>query len=267
MNKNYNLVYPGLKDYYDVNIFNSNFSNLADGIDSVKSGGLKREVVVASYNTKNPYKEAADFVCTSSNAGDVIANAIEKCCEGGVILFLDGDYIIDKTVKITKTLTLMGYGAKTRFIENSIFDGYTMLYADAENITIKDISFEDNAAAIGGIHIITAAKHSIIIGGCDFTINRSSDGDNVAVLYTMGYKCRILMLGCYIRKHRDNHYIIVGRETYVAGVIMGNYCECIDDDTEIDFNIIVINSSSASKIRHAAQNTRIYIATGGEYNG
>ena len=36
MNTNYGLTYPKETDFYDINIFNSNFSALADGIDSAK---------------------------------------------------------------------------------------------------------------------------------------------------------------------------------------------------------------------------------------
>ena len=37
MNTNYGLTYPKETDFYDINIFNRNFSTLADGIDKAKN--------------------------------------------------------------------------------------------------------------------------------------------------------------------------------------------------------------------------------------
>ena len=51
MNTNYGLTYPKETDFYDINIFNSNFSALADGIDKAKNNNTVKsnyEIVIAS---------------------------------------------------------------------------------------------------------------------------------------------------------------------------------------------------------------------------
>ena len=59
MNTNYGLTYPKETDFYDINIFNSNFSALADGIDSVKNTTVKgnHEIVIASENSSERVKK------------------------------------------------------------------------------------------------------------------------------------------------------------------------------------------------------------------
>ena len=54
MNNNYNITYPSGTDYYDINVFNNNFSKLADAVDSVRSSGYQGDIIVAAYNSTNP---------------------------------------------------------------------------------------------------------------------------------------------------------------------------------------------------------------------
>lgn len=265
MNGNFGLTYPSESDYYNINVFNNNFSKLADGIDKVKSGGIKKEIVIASYNSTNPYKEVADFVCTRNNGAEVIANAIDACNSGGMVLFLDGDYYLKSMVVVNKAVTLCGFGAKTRIIQDNVFTGYAMLSLKERNITIKDLRFEDSQNSVSGIHIIEVMTNNVIIGNCDFIMNWTVRTDDVSVVYVESYKCRVLMVGCYISKHSDNGYVIYSRDSLLYGVVMGNYCESMDDDSEIVFKIYVKNVGSASRIRYAAQNTAFY-SSGGVIN-
>ena len=57
MNNNYNITYPSGTDYYDINVFNNNFSKLADAVDSVRSSGYQGDIIVAAYNSTNPLKK------------------------------------------------------------------------------------------------------------------------------------------------------------------------------------------------------------------
>lgn len=266
MNGNYGLVYPAEKDYYDVNVTNSNFSKLADGIDAVKSGGLKKEVVIASYNTANPYKSVSDYVCTETNASEILAEAVNSCCEGGVILFLDGDYYFGSMVTVDKSVTIWGYGTNTRFIQADQFTGYAILELTKDNTVVKEICMEDSVKAVSGIHLISVSAQSVSVGDCSFVMNRSNESNGVAPLYTESYRCRVLMVGCYIRKHNDAKYVINAENTVIYGVVMGNYCECIDNDEELSVSINVKNIASAQKVKYGAQNTKLFV-NGGAYNG
>ncbi len=266
MNNNYGLVYPAASDYYDVSVTNSNFSKLADSIDDVKSGGLKKEIVVAAYNSLNPYKEVSDYICTGEDDSDVLASAVADCCEGGVIVLLDGDYYLSSTVTVNKSVTLWGYGTNTRFVQADEFNGYTMLMLTKANTTVKEISFEDSEKAAGGIHFISTSATSVSLGDCSFIINRNDTGNLVAPLYTEASRCRVLVVGCNVRKHDDGKYFIQGEDTVVYGVVMGNYCECTDTDGELSISINVKNAASAIRLKCGAQNTEIYVK-GSIYNG
>ena len=46
MNTNYGLTYPKETDFYDINIFNSNFSALADGIDKAKNNNTVKSCLL-----------------------------------------------------------------------------------------------------------------------------------------------------------------------------------------------------------------------------
>lgn len=265
MNGNYGLVYPSESDYYDVGVTNLNFSKLADSIDDIKSGGLKKEVVVAAYNSLNPYKEVSDYVCGRTNASEVLANAVNDCCEGGVILFLDGDYYFSSAVEINKSVTLWGYGSSTRFIQGDEFTGYALIKLNKADSVVREICFEDNLKAVGGIHFINVNAVSVSVGDCSFIMNRGSEDNYVAPVYITAYRCRILMVGCFIRKHNDLKYTISANETALYGVVMGNYCECIDDDSELSVRINVVSSDSVKKIKCGAQDTMFFVK-GGKYN-
>ena len=173
MNNNYGLVYPNEGDYYDVNITNSNFSKIADEIDEIKSGGLKREIVVASYDTVNPYKEAADFVCNESNGSNILKVAVESCCEGGMILLLDGSYYLDSTVEVNKSITICGYGSATKIIQGNEFTGYALIKLKKANTTIREVSMADSVTSNRAVHLICVDALSASIGNCEFSINRS----------------------------------------------------------------------------------------------
>ncbi len=54
----------------------------------------RTHIVIASYNTKNPNKNYADFVCTAENASAVIRQALNAVEPGGKIELLDGDYFL-----------------------------------------------------------------------------------------------------------------------------------------------------------------------------
>lgn len=266
MNGNYGLVYPAERDYYDVNVTNSNFSKLADGIDSVKSGGLKREVVVASYDTVNPYKSVSDFVCTKNNASAVLSQAAEKCCEGGVIVLLDGTYILSSTVEFDKTVTIVGYGMNTRIVQSDVYSNYSLIKINGANSVVKDICIEDNVKSTRFVHLVAVSATSVSFCNCNFIINNQGTGNEASPIYTQAYRCRIMMLGCYIRKHSNNKYVINAGDTVLLGVVTGNYCECIDDDSELAISINVINNNSAGRVKYGAQNTEFYVK-GVAYNG
>lgn len=268
MNGNYDLTYPKESDYYDINVFNTNFSNLADGIDEIKSGGVKNAVVVASYNTTNKYKEVADYVCTKANASSVLKNAIAACNEGGVLLLLDGDYYIESTVTINKSITFCGMGCKTNIIQGTTLATYTMLTVTAAGVKIKDMTFSDNTSGTKNVSIISVKEENISIGNCSFILQRDYSANACSVLYLEIAECRILMVSNYIKKHNDSNYIVGISGVYdMKGVFMGNYVESSDDKTALVFGIGVNSSTSAAKIMYAAQNTKIYLPSGEVYNG
>ena len=106
MNTNYGLTYPKETDFYDINIFNSNFSALADGIDSAKNTTVKgnHEIVIASENSSERVKKVADFICSAEDSSIVFQNAINTVEVGCSIFVASGYYKFKSTVNIQNTL-------------------------------------------------------------------------------------------------------------------------------------------------------------------
>lgn len=76
----------------------------------------RTHIVVASYDTKNPLKENADYTCTSTNASSVLKTAINAVALGGTIELLDGTYNLqynEDAIELTKAINIVGSGHTT----------------------------------------------------------------------------------------------------------------------------------------------------------
>ena len=93
MNTNYGLTYPKETDFYDINFFSSNFSALADGIDSAIIITVigNHEIVIASENSSERVKKVADFICSAEDSSIVFQNAI-NAVEVGCSIFVASGY-------------------------------------------------------------------------------------------------------------------------------------------------------------------------------
>lgn len=95
MNTNYGLTYPKETDFYDINIFNRNFSALADGIDKAKNNNTVKsnyEIVIASENSSERVKKTADFICSAEDSSIVF----QKCNKFGRrrLFYICGKWIL-----------------------------------------------------------------------------------------------------------------------------------------------------------------------------
>lgn len=76
----------------------------------------RTHIVVASYDTKNPFKANADYTCTSTNASSVLKTAINAVALGGTVELLDGTYNLqydEDAIELTKAINIIGSGHTT----------------------------------------------------------------------------------------------------------------------------------------------------------
>ncbi|MCC8014809.1 MAG: tape measure protein, partial [Eubacterium sp.] len=60
--------------------------------EAIAEASKRTHIVIASYDTLNPLKANADYTCTSTDASDVLTQALSEIRAGGRIELLDGTY-------------------------------------------------------------------------------------------------------------------------------------------------------------------------------
>ena len=256
MNNNYGLVYPDENDYYDINVFNQNFSSLADAIDKNKgAGGSRGEIIVAAYNSKNKLRDSADHTCTRDDCSDIIKQATQEAGEGGTVLLLDGDFYVNKTIEITDSVRLKGLGMYcTRLQVANIFSAVDL---NTSKAYIQDMGFfccdgvEMNSMAI------EVSQAFNVIENCHFHMNYSTSEDTVAAIYidANGYN---IIRSCFFEQP-EGRYMINSPKYNMRGMIYGNYAEQIDSDNSIAIKINLKDRTSYDNMSFGAQKSEIYI--------
>ncbi len=262
MNNNYGLVYPSQDNYYNIDVFNNNFSKLADGIDMIRSGSSKSQTIVAAYDSKNPLKGYADFVCTANDCSEAFKNALAQTEQGGELLLLDGNFYLKYSFDINKAVTVRGMGGRFTRIhkhesmpvtENNIFK------VTAENVNIKDIGIH-NIVDGTDMHCICLFRPNQVIDGCCFTQGDSRPGNNMSGIYLSNKGGYVRISNCTFEKYNnttDNIYI----DDKWYGTIYGNACSEIDSDSPLPVKITLFSDKSYENIGFGAQNGAIYVGS------
>lgn len=260
MNNNYNLVYPSQDNYYNVDVFNNNFSSLADGIDMIKSGSSKSQTIVAAYNSKNPLKGYADFVCTSDDCSAVFSSALEQTQAGGEILFLDGSFYLKSCFNINKAVTVRGMGGRFTKINkhpSMPVSANNIISVSAENVTIRDIGVHNIIDDID-MHCICLFRPNQVIDNCCFTQGDSRVGNDMACIYLSNKGGYVRISNCIFEKYdnnADNIYI----DANWHGTIYGNTCSEIDSNEPRPVKITLYSDNSYQNIGFGAQNAAVYV--------
>jgi hypothetical protein len=109
--ENYNMLLPAQEDYYNVEVFNDNYSVIDKNLHRVENAveGLAEVAKSGGYNDllKRPYT-----TCASVAEFNVAINAMDD--NGGVICLLPGEYEFSADINIDKdNITVIGSGMNT----------------------------------------------------------------------------------------------------------------------------------------------------------
>ena len=257
MNSNYNLSYPTADDYYDINIFNNNFSNLADGIDDAKAGGYKSEVIIAAYNSQNPLKNCADFTCTQSDCITILNAATEKVYTNGTIRFLDGDFYLSSEWTIKKSLNIKGDGKYSSTIHKKGNYAY-LIKLHGEKIIVENIGIECNVDYLNYC-LFYIANDKIEINNCYFNVPLNG-AENEAAPIILGYNFGYTAIrDCLFEKYKNTKYIVRAEESDWRGIMTGNFVTNIDSQTKLPVAVNLKSSLCRTQIDFGSQDTAIYI--------
>ncbi len=117
----------------------------ADLKNSIKN---RTHIVIATYDTKNPLKNNADYVCTSENASTVIRQALAAVQPGGKIELLDGTYNLQyedfgEGIVINKSVCIEGAGKWSVGISQptneEVSEANPIFTINAKDVTIKNL--------------------------------------------------------------------------------------------------------------------------------
>ncbi len=258
MNNNYDIVYPTENDYYDINVFNQNFSTLADAIDrNTGAKGSGGEVIVAAYNSKSPLKSSAGYTCSQEDCSATIKQASEAAGEGGTVLLLDGDFYVKTTVEIKQSIRFRGLGMYyTRLNVDNIFSGINL---DAPRSYISDMGiFCGSGSGLNTIALMLSQSF-IVVENCHFCMNYSDVSDTVAAIYidSNGYN---VIRNCFFEQP-EGRYMINSPEYNMRGIIYGNYAEVLNSDKAIAIKINLRDRTSYDNMSFGAQKSEVYIGS------
>ncbi len=256
MNTNYGLNYPKETDFYDINIFNQNFSNLADGIDNVKNNTVKRnsEIVIASENSSERVRKSADFICPAEDSSIVFQNAINSIDVGCSVFVASGDYKFKSTVNINKMLYIYGCNNRTNLCQAGADNVKAVFNITADDVELKNLKFSDSKGNSSEPMIYIQAVNTVI-DTCWFEQYQNSKlGVNSLCFRNCSAFMRIVNC-CFARMENDSATIINCSDAPAAGIISGNYCLSNIYMGNMPVKISVKDSSSKSKLITGNQNT------------
>lgn len=260
MNSNYNLVYPEATDYYNINVFNSNFSNLADGIDEAKAGGYKDNIIVAAYNSTNPLKSCADYTCTQNDCASILSSAITKAGNCGKVTLLDGDFYLNSLLDVRNSVHISGMGkffTKLHKINNNI-EAYLIRLLCSE-ITIDNMGFLCETENSNFFMIYIGYTNSEI-NSCFFSATNSNTLYNEAgfimIDYTRGFTA---IRDCIFEKYSNLPYIVRAEKSQWRGIMNGNFVTNLEGYTQVPVAVNLINITSYNEIDFGNQKTNVYL--------
>ncbi len=144
----------------------------------------KTHVVIATYNTQNPLKNNADYVCASTNASAVIRQALAAVQPGGKIELLDGTYNLQyenfgEGIVINKSVCIEGPASRSSSInqpkDQEGDEANPIFTIDAHNVTIKNLNLYGVANTCSSpVSIIKQNKTGAFYDNLFFTMNSPS---------------------------------------------------------------------------------------------
>lgn len=262
MNNNHNLVYPKETDYYDINVFNNNFSRLADAIDSTTID-KREEIIVAAYNSTSPLKSSASFTCTQGDCSPIIAQAVNAAGNGGTVILLDGDFYVNTVCRINKSVHIKGLGKFYTRLNSNKASVLSILNLGEMYITVENIGFYTEPGSSNSYAIDVATTYAVI-KDCYFNMKYLDVSDDAAaiLIYCSGYTS---IRNCIFEQADDSRFMVNSKDYVWKGNMYGCYAQVFSTYNQIPIKVNLMNAAGANEISFGAQNTKIYVK-GTEYN-
>ncbi len=169
----------------------------ADLKNSIKN---RTHIVIATYDTKNPLKNNADYICTSENASTVIRQALAAVQPGGKIELLDGTYKLQyedfgEGIVINKSVCIEGPASRILSIEQpkdqEENESNPIFTIDANNVTIKNLNLYGVANTCSSpVSLIKQKKAGAVYDNLFFTMNSPSTIRYSCIEGESGADCR-----------------------------------------------------------------------------
>lgn len=194
----------------------------------------RTHIVIASYDTKNPFKANADYTCTSSNASSVLKTAIAEIAVDGKIELLDGTYNLQyfddsgitlEPLELPKAMTLEGCGSST-VIKQPTYEGEAL---NVFNITGNDVKIKKMMICDGDISspvsMISQQSEGAVYEDVFFVFNGKAAETHNACITGKG-SCKYTRIqNCRVYKNFNNSNKVMfdfSSCTSFEGVIGGN---------------------------------------------
>ena len=244
----------------------ADITDIGKVIDEIKAGqgstsgdSLNKEIIIAAYNSQNPLKAKADFVCTNSDCVSILNKAVEKVHSGGHILLLDGDFNFTSRWNVSKSVTIAGMGKRITRLNDVGVVGGDVIKLMALDTTIENIGIYSNSQS--DICLLNLAHDNMVIDNCYFKLGTYKSPDKTACIYIdfgsgIG---NIRVSNCLIEKYADERPFINSTLSAVRGTVYGNYVRTIGSYLEIPVRIDLKSGESKDSINCGAQKTAVYI--------
>lgn len=223
---------------YDNTESGLNSNNVKGAIDEVytdltshKADNVHKQrtatVIVATYNSKQSSKDGADYVCSQTNAQEVINQAIQSIADtGGKVVLMEGIYNISSPIYINvSNVTLEGMGQST-VIDANKTPISCIGCENVENVTIKSITFKNTGGNYNCIHFVNVTN--CVVADCKL-VNNGGNGINM-----------IQAIDSTVRN-------CISNSNGLGGIRLGECinCKIVNNICEKNFNngIFIVNSS------------------------
>ena len=204
---------------------------VSTAINTLKSQTKSRtSVIIASYDTKNPLKDKADYTCTSADFPTVFTTALNAVANGGEIQLLDGTYNADfaNVINVNKAVKIHGCGRQTVLKQavDPTDDAYSnpIFRITSDNVEISDMMICD-VDCYDPIEMIQITKNGAIFRNIFFITYAQYEDDYASCIKGEG-DCRFTRIqDCRVFKGTANTGKIMFRFnecTNFSGVIGGN---------------------------------------------
>lgn len=257
-NLNMGLTYPTAEDYYDVEVFNSNFSRIAD----LACRNRESKIIVATYKSRDPLVSYADFYCTDDNAGAIIKNAVDAAGPGGKVLLLDGTYYIKEEVFADKGVIIEGLDRSKTILQQVDADGVApialKLWADniwVRNLTIRAAENQTTPAAPISVFFDNCTIENVIF---DFTTTQATGA--YPIYFGTGSIRACVRYCLFYRNVTPEPGDMKAENTNFAGIFIGNMAIGPQYSFE-NVRISLPSETSYNYSTFAGQVTDVYLGT------